>query len=185
MTSAELKTAYSNLFIGRDEVNGRYFDGIIDEVGFWNRSLSQAEVTQLYNGGDGMTYTNVFNTPPDVTLNSPDDASTTATPTNTFNCSASDDVELTNVSLLINNSIVFTNTTGTNGTDYLFPYTLTGTGTYNWTCSATDNSNETTTETVRTLIYLDNSPDVTLNSPADAYNTVTPTIHLTVQQVMM
>ncbi len=49
MTSAELKAVYSNLFIGRDEANGRYFDGIIDEVGFWNRSLSQAEVTQLYN----------------------------------------------------------------------------------------------------------------------------------------
>ena len=33
-----------------------YVDGIIDEVGIWARSLSDAEVTQLYNAGAGLTY---------------------------------------------------------------------------------------------------------------------------------
>jgi len=32
------------------------FHGKIDEVGFWNRSISPSEVTYLYNGGNGYTY---------------------------------------------------------------------------------------------------------------------------------
>jgi hypothetical protein len=32
------------------------FDGLIDEVGVWNRDLSQAEVTELNNGGAGLAY---------------------------------------------------------------------------------------------------------------------------------
>jgi hypothetical protein len=31
-------------------------NGTIDEVGLWSRALSQAEVTQLYNGGNGLAY---------------------------------------------------------------------------------------------------------------------------------
>ena len=31
-------------------------DGLTDEVGVWNRALSLAEVTELYNGGEGLTY---------------------------------------------------------------------------------------------------------------------------------
>jgi hypothetical protein len=34
----------------------RYFDGLIDEVGYWNRALSSAEITQLYNSGAGLAY---------------------------------------------------------------------------------------------------------------------------------
>lgn len=30
------------------------FNGLIDEVAFWNRELSPSEVTQLYNGGNGI-----------------------------------------------------------------------------------------------------------------------------------
>lgn len=30
-----------------------YFDGIIDEVGIWSRALTSAEVTELYNSGNG------------------------------------------------------------------------------------------------------------------------------------
>lgn len=33
------------------------FDGIIDEVGVWNRSLTAAEVVSLYNSGNGLPYT--------------------------------------------------------------------------------------------------------------------------------
>jgi hypothetical protein len=32
------------------------FNGQLDEVGVWNRALSQADVTELYNGGAGFTY---------------------------------------------------------------------------------------------------------------------------------
>lgn len=33
-----------------------YVTGHLDEVGFWSRALSGAEITQLYNGGIGLTY---------------------------------------------------------------------------------------------------------------------------------
>lgn len=33
-----------------------FVDGIMDEVGIWSRELTPAEVTELYNGGVGLTY---------------------------------------------------------------------------------------------------------------------------------
>lgn len=33
-----------------------FFDGLIDEVGFWNRALTAAEVAELYNSGNGLAY---------------------------------------------------------------------------------------------------------------------------------
>ena len=42
-------------FIGRCG-GGNYFNGDIDEVGVWNRALSAAEVTELYNNGAGRQY---------------------------------------------------------------------------------------------------------------------------------
>lgn len=33
-----------------------FWDGIVDEVGIWNRSLNSSEITQLYNGGDGLPF---------------------------------------------------------------------------------------------------------------------------------
>jgi hypothetical protein len=44
------------LLFGKNEDGLVPFDGSIDEVGVWNRALSQAEVIQLYNGGAGLTY---------------------------------------------------------------------------------------------------------------------------------
>ena len=36
--------------------NYGYWDGRMDEIGMWNRSLSDSEVKDLCNGGDGITY---------------------------------------------------------------------------------------------------------------------------------
>jgi hypothetical protein len=38
-------------------VSTGYFDGIIDEVAFWSRAISAAEVAEIYNGGAGLAYT--------------------------------------------------------------------------------------------------------------------------------
>lgn len=42
------------LFIGNS--GGVFFDGLIDEFGFWRRVLTSQERTDLYNGGDGFAY---------------------------------------------------------------------------------------------------------------------------------
>ena len=38
-------------------------DGIVDEFGVWSRVLSESERTQLYNGGNGLTYPFITFTP--------------------------------------------------------------------------------------------------------------------------
>lgn len=61
-----LHSVTSTLTIGGQIGFSRYFDGIIDEVGIWNRSLSTAEISQLYNNGTGYNpYTST--TPPILT----------------------------------------------------------------------------------------------------------------------
>lgn len=35
-----------------------YFDGLIQQVGFWKRTLTSQERTDLYNGGSGLAYEN-------------------------------------------------------------------------------------------------------------------------------
>jgi hypothetical protein len=39
-----------------DDADYLHYDGNIDEVGVWNRALSGAEITSLYNAGAGRTY---------------------------------------------------------------------------------------------------------------------------------
>jgi hypothetical protein len=40
--------------------NSQNYAGLLDEFGCWNRSLTQEEVSQLYNNGAGITYTKVY-----------------------------------------------------------------------------------------------------------------------------
>jgi len=43
--------------IGFDTSGGlAKYNGVIDEVGFWTRALSQPEIQSLYNSGAGITY---------------------------------------------------------------------------------------------------------------------------------
>jgi len=44
-----------------------WFQGIVDEVGYWNRLLSKDEIVELYNEGSGLTYP--FSPPPIATIN--------------------------------------------------------------------------------------------------------------------
>ena len=41
-------------------VNDYTHNMTIDEIGLWNRTLSATEISDLYNGGVGIQYTNVF-----------------------------------------------------------------------------------------------------------------------------
>ena len=42
--------------IGAGFGDARFFDGQIDEVGVWDRRLTDAEITELYNAGAGLQY---------------------------------------------------------------------------------------------------------------------------------
>lgn len=57
-SNAETMTAgLATIYLGRDPADPNYyFDGIIDELGVWNRQLSDREITELYNTGAGVSY---------------------------------------------------------------------------------------------------------------------------------
>lgn len=41
---------------GTGIASNTYYNGAIDEIGYWNRRISESEITQLYNGGAGLAY---------------------------------------------------------------------------------------------------------------------------------
>lgn len=45
-----------NFVVMGDSNSSEYFVGNIDEVGVWNRALTDSEITQLYNAGSGNAY---------------------------------------------------------------------------------------------------------------------------------
>ena len=51
-----LKAVPVNFAIGGTPINAQYINGLVDEVGFWSRALTSAEVASLYNSGAGNQY---------------------------------------------------------------------------------------------------------------------------------
>lgn len=47
------------LAFGSDAVGTGFIDGMLDEVGFWKKALTAAEITWLYNGGSGRSYADI------------------------------------------------------------------------------------------------------------------------------
>jgi hypothetical protein len=46
-----------NAQISGRQTSGQLFNGLIDELGIWNRALTSIDVTELYNSGSGLQYT--------------------------------------------------------------------------------------------------------------------------------
>lgn len=56
------------LQVGAGTSQGLYWDGLIDEVGFWKRVLTSSEVTELYNNGNGRSYGYIVGEAEDITV---------------------------------------------------------------------------------------------------------------------
>ena len=128
--SANNKTIGSLLFNG----GGNYiwnFNGSIDDVRIYNRSLSANEISTLYAGGHGTEEI----TSGLVTLNSPADGTIVYNNPQTFNCSAfvTGGAVVMNISLVKNSSGVFK----INETNYGGTYGIYINETYNWGISST------------------------------------------------
>lgn len=50
-----LASDVSDFRVGK-EFTGNFMNGQIDELGLWNRRITDAEITSLYNGGAGLSY---------------------------------------------------------------------------------------------------------------------------------
>lgn len=58
-----------NLWLGRNLISNQAIYGHLDEIGYWGRALTQTEISNLYNGGQGNTYTlGTSNTQPETSL---------------------------------------------------------------------------------------------------------------------
>ena len=149
-----------------DDTNIDFFPGGLDEIGIWNRTLSQSEITQLYNGGAGITFISEF--APDVTLNSPIDAFNSSSQTINFNGTVASISTLANVTLFIDGVLNETNSSGINNVDYLFTKTISE-GSHNWTYESCDDIG-CAIATTRTFTIDTTSPIVTVIFPNETIN---------------
>ncbi|GDX48754.1 hypothetical protein LBMAG25_15720 [Bacteroidota bacterium] len=60
--TANLSTIVADLFFGKEGALGRAYKGHIDDIGIWNRALTQQEITNLYNAGICYQYVTVTDT---------------------------------------------------------------------------------------------------------------------------
>lgn len=144
----------------------RYLNGTLDELGIWNRTLSQAEATQLYNAGSGITWGTL--NAPNIDLISPIDNYNSSTATIIFNITVTDDKKVDNVTLFIDNKLNQTNTSKISGT-YLFTKTLSE-GLHNWSIMAWDNESQVTNSSLRNITIDTIIPLINISSPLDSIN---------------
>lgn len=136
------------------------FEGVIDEVGIMNVTLTAIKISSMWNNGDGRSYLQLFTEFPTVTLNSPVDDYASTENNITFSCYASDATNITNVSLIFDGSINQTNTSGVNNNNYTFFINEIPDGEYEWTCNATNQENISLAPSTRNL-----SIDTSGNAP--------------------
>ena len=149
-----------------------------DEFALWNRTLGLSESEQLYNSGSGITY--ILNAyPPTINLNTPANNTISTSDTITFNCSADDNVEITNITFYLNGNVNYSETfTGTNDTSIQIDRTLSDAN-YNWTCVAYDDE-DTQGMTDTWFLSVDaHTPTFSFEYPVDAGKYTETTTNIT------
>ena len=142
----------------------------IDELGWWNRGLNETEIAELYNSGDAFNPYIIS-----TTLNSPTDNFVTLNRTNLFNCSASQESNMTlYIDGIANETINKTS---------LFERTLTlSFASHLWACGM-ENENGTFLSqnfTINTTRFIENSQ--TFNEKTTEGGTETFSINLTLSE---
>jgi hypothetical protein len=143
----------------------------LDEFGFWNRTLTPAEISSM---ATGMTPTTDFPSPPPVVnLNAtPVNYYNSTTKAITLNCSATDDVQLTSLKLILDSAVNATVTNASAGVTslYLQSALYLTEGTHTWNCNASDGVNEDGTNVTRTLTIDTINPQVNITRPVSNTN---------------
>jgi hypothetical protein len=131
----------SKMKMGMQKYSDRSFHGKIDEIGVWNRALTEAEVQQLYNSGNGNQYpfmgtTNVPSTPQNLTA-TPDNQQITLT----WSPNTESDLEKYNVYSTTDTTAGFSLLASVNKPDTIYTHTgLTNGTTYYYKITAVDSA---------------------------------------------
>lgn len=128
-------------YLGGHTTLVNFFDGRMDELGIWNRSLTSIDIGELYNSGIGLNYTEAI---PSLIINlfNPADGISLTTTINNFTAyynSTSLGYNLVNTTyyLWYSNGSIFNNThtitfTGTSDSNSTALFTFTNLGDYVW-----------------------------------------------------
>lgn len=138
--------------IGSRFVTSTDFNGTLDEIGIWNRTLSLDEIVELYNNGTGLPISNI------ITINSPEDNIIKFRNEEIiFNITAeaSPDSELYNMTLYINGTLNETKSlSGINDTE-IFSKSFSNLGYYNWSVIVCNNMSSCSTLPTRYITIRD------------------------------
>lgn len=143
--------------------------GNLTEVAFWNRTLTDSEIIDLYDGGSGTFYPPITSTSDaNVTLIEPINNTLTTETEILFNCTGESLNGILNLTLLIDDIdlTTITNTTALQNLTLNETRTVTS-GYHNWTCRADDEQGTFTAEE----FFFNNTNDieVNLNQPSVDY----------------
>ena len=136
-------TSLGTRYIGTQSGSESY-TGSIDEMYFWNRTLSTEEIIDVRSG---ITYDP---TPPKIILNVPLNNTVFLPVEITFNCTTLNEANLVNLSLILDGVVNETNSSGIGNSDYIFTKILPE-GNYNWTCEGCDSGDFCLDEVARSL----------------------------------
>lgn len=159
--------------VGGNCDNGANWNGYIDEVFLYNRTLNLSEIRDIYNSTTGFEPT----TPtPTITLLHPANDVLFNNNNVTFIGSVSSPTTVANVSIFINNIINETNTSGANNQNYTFNKNFTSDGNYSWLYQECEISGVCYNSSARTFIINGTAPSITLNAPANDTNFTTTSV---------
>jgi hypothetical protein len=154
----------------------------------FNHSLTPSQISDLYNNGDGIRYKTIFITPPAISFISPLSQNLTSSQTLEFSSNASDNVEVTNITLIINGVANYTQTGS--ATTLTFNQSLTlGDGNYDYYFKASDDEGSTASTGNQSIIIDSVAPLINITSPLNDTNylaTQTPfnvTINYTISDI--
>lgn len=172
----------TDLYIGAYR-DGTTFDGYIDELGIWNRTLTESEITELFNDGIGISYGGVT-----TNLISPVDNNVSIDLYNEFNCSYS--TGQYNISLIefwtnitgiweVNQTFNRTDENITSGSS-IFNLTLIEGHPIIWNCNVSNTNGISSFATSNYTLNTDTNPSLTIDSPNASISERNFTISITI-----
>jgi hypothetical protein len=176
-----MNTALSVLEIGRREVSPSWeADGFIDECGIWNRTLSESEISAIYDNHAGSTHRITDSQNPVVIINDPKNITYNGTEIN-FNITSNDNILVNSCWYSINEGVDNITIFNTSLSEFYTINLSMSIGSKNafFYCNDTSN-NINNTENVVFFVNPIN-PNLTINSPINSTEDTTPELNITFQ----